>query len=361
MAISNFPQQGGGGIPDWNYVASVRMETFNRSWTQGGAAGMYVLISSNKNNGYAYFVSGGVSTGVPLGNIVNITSPFTRIDIIAPQDDYVSLYKVAAKSTTVFNNPFANFASFPSIITSSGNFVLPNNALPLIDVMLVGGGGGSHGHSSGGGGGGIVKLTAYQAVGTTAVTVGAHTNGQGNKGGDTYFGNVYALGGGGGYYNRSQSGNQNGANGAGAGHGPTGEGGSGSGISGGTGTTQTTSTGLGTKGAPVYHGGHNGGSLGPGITPNHGGAGGGGAGGAGGNRNSLSDTVVGGIGHASNFTGTHLMYGTGGGGSHHQSPQVHGQYPSEAYSRSYGAGSNSRHDDYNSGSSGAALVRYYIP
>ena len=360
MAISNFPQQGGGGIPDWNYVASVRMETYNRSWTQGGAAGMYVLISSNKNNGYAYFVSGGSTTGVPLGNIVTITSPFTRIDIIAPQDDYVSLYKVAAKSTTLFNNPFANFSSFPSVITSSGNFVLPSNALPLVNALVLGAGGGSHGHSGGGGGGGVVALNAYQAVGTTSCTIGAGINQV--RGGDTYFGNVYALGGGVGGYNQNQNGTsvKNGANGGGAGGGSNWSTG-GSNVLGGTGTVQTSTTGLGTKGSPQYWGGHAGGFAGANLTFNHGGAGGGGATGAGQNRTSLSGTVLGGTGIANDITGSHLMYATGGGGSHHTSPASDGAYPTEAYPRSpYSCGGNSRSGDHDSPGPGAVIVRYYI-
>jgi hypothetical protein len=90
---------------------------------------------------------------------------------------------------------------------------LPNNALPLVNVLLIGGGGASgaghgdgHGGGGGGGGGGAVKLTAYQAVGTTSVTIGTggtrpnnySGNTQGGPGNRTYFGNVYASGGGGG-------------------------------------------------------------------------------------------------------------------------------------------------------------------
>lgn len=360
MAISNFPQQGGGGIPDWNYINSIRMETYNRSWTQSGSAGMYVLISSNKNNGYAYFVSGGSTTGIPLGNIVNLTSSFTRIDIIAPQDDYISLYKVAAKSTGVFNNPFSGFSSFPSIITSSGNFVLPSNALPLVNALVLGAGGGGHGHSSGGGGGGVISLNAYQAVGTTSCTIGAHANN--SRGGDTYFGNVYALGGGGGSYQQNDNGTakRNGANGAGAGgNGSWSVGGST--VAGGTGTVQTSSTGIGTKGSPQYWGGNNGGSVSAGLSVNHGGAAGGGATGAGGNRTALSGTTIGGTGIANDITGTFLMYGTGGGGSHHSSPASDGAYPTETYPRSpYSCGTNSRSNDFDTGGTGAVIVRYYI-
>lgn len=369
MGIQSFVPSGGGGTPGFDYIASIRMETYNRSWSQGGAAGNYVVTSNNNNSGYAYFV-GAVTIGIPLGQVINLTQPFTRIDIVAPTNDYISLHKVAVKPTTVFDNALAGFSSFPSILTSSGNFVLPNASLPLVDVMIVGGGGGAPGHASGGGGGGIVRLTAYQAVGTTSVTVGASGgNANGSRGGDSYFGNVYALGGGGGFYGRSNNYTVNpqafgfGANGAGAGHGSTGEGGTGSSLAGYPGTTQTSSTGLGTKGTPVYSGGHAGGALTGNFTPNHGGAGGGGAGGVGGNRSSASSGSVGGIGHTSDFTGANLIYGTGGGGSHHSGPEQSGSYPTQSFQLSYGTGRNSSHgDSHQSGvGNGAVIVRYYIP
>lgn len=369
MGIQSFTPASGGGTPGFKYVASIRMETYNRSWAQSGSAGNYIVTSNNNNSGYAYFV-GAVTTGVPLGQVVSLTQPFTRIDVVAPQNDYISLSKVTVKPTTLFNNALSGFASFPSIISSSGNFVLPNASLPLVDVMLVGGGGSAHGHGSGGGGGAIVKLTAYQAVGTTSVTVGASGgDNQAVKGGDSYFGNVYALGGGGGFYQKAlnfsigfQTGAQ-GANGAGAGHGSTGEGGTGSGIAGYPGLTQTSNTGLGTKGTPTYTGGFTGGSLGPGFTPNHGGAGGAGAGGNGGNRTSTSSGAVGGIGHTSNFTGTNIVYGAGGGGGHHQTPEQAGSYASHADPLGYGIGRNSNHNNSSQGGigSGVVLVRYYIP
>ena len=370
MGIQSFSPSGGGGTPGFDYIASVRMETYNRSWTQSGAAGNYIVTSNNNNSGYVYFITSGGTVGTPLGQVVNLTNPFTRLDIVAPTNDYISLNKVAVKSTSLFNNALSGFAAFPSIISSSGNFVLPNASLPLVDVMLIGGGGGSSGHSSGGAGGGIVKLTAYQAVGTTSVTVGA-SGGNNNisRGGDSYFGNVYALGGGGGFHGRNknygispQTGAQ-GANGAGAGHGDPGEGGTGGTLVGYPGTTQTSETGLGTKGSPTYTGGYTGGSLTGNWTPNHGGAGSAGSGGNGGDRDSGGSGAVGGIGHTSNFTGTNLIYGTGGGGGHHQSPTHGGGYPSQAYPLSYGTGhtSNNNSATISGSGGGAVLVKYYIP
>ena len=95
---------GGGGAGALNYVASVHMSTFNRSWAQAGVAGNYGIYSQNQENGYAYFVGTGTTTGVSLNRMINVSHSFTRIDIIAPQNDIISLYKVKVKATSAFNN-----------------------------------------------------------------------------------------------------------------------------------------------------------------------------------------------------------------------------------------------------------------
>ena len=136
MGIQSFTPSGGGGTPGFDYIASINMTTFNRSWAQSGAAGNYVLTSNNNNSGYVYFV-GATTTGGPLGKVVVVNHAFTTVNIIAPTGDFMSLYKASVKSTTVFANPFAGFSSFPSIISGSGNFVLPTSALPLVDVVVV--------------------------------------------------------------------------------------------------------------------------------------------------------------------------------------------------------------------------------
>jgi len=364
MGIQSFTPSGGGGTPGFDYIASVNMTTYNRTWAQAGAAGKYVLDSYNKNSGYAYFVGSGVTTGIPLGYVADVTHAWTSINIVAPQNDYISLFKAAVKSTTVFNNALDAFASFPSTISSSGNFVLPNNALPLVNVMIIGGGGGGNTHCGGGGGGGIVKLTAYQAVGTTAVTIGAanrsETNGSG--GGTSYFGNVYALGGANGSTNHTQNPINTFANGGGIGHvGGT----TTSTMTGGLGFTQTASTGLGTKGSPTYNGGFKGGDMTGGFSIQHGGSGGGGAGGNGGARVSgASTTANGGAGHISDFTGTSLYYGAGGRGSHHSSPvSDSSQYSHGVNDGGFGQGRGGTSGGTASpeSQSGAVLVRYYIP
>jgi len=352
MGIQAFVPSGGGGTPGFDYIASINMPTYNRTWAQSGAAGNYVLSSYNKNSGYAYFVGASVTTGIPLGYVAVVSHAFTSINIVAPTNDYISLFKASVKSTTVFDNALSGFASFPSVISASGNFVLPNNALPLINVLLVGGGGGGAHYGGGGGGGGCVKLTAYQAVGTTAVSIGSGgtSSSSGAQGGDTYFGNVYALGGG---FGRSNGGaGSNGANGGGGSHH------SGSTGAPGTGIIQTSSTGLGSVGSPTYNGGFSGGTSTSDHNSDHYGAGGGGAGGAGANRTGTG-SVAGGAGHGYNIEGTTRYYGSGGGGAQHSSPASAGTYSTERY---YGAGGQGQGgSSVINAMSGAVIVRYYIP
>jgi hypothetical protein len=345
---------GGGGQANMTFVASIHMSTYNRSWAQSGTAGYYALYSTNQENGYAYFVGSSITTGIALNKLANISHSFTRIDVIAPQNDMVSLYKAKVKTTTEFANAFAAFSSFPSIISASGNFVLPNNALPLVNVQLVGGGGGGGHHGGGGGGGGgIVKLTAYQAVGTTAITVGSGGSGNTVDGSRTYFGNVYAIGGGfgGGHSSPGSGANTNGnivANG----------GGSGSHVNniGGTGTAQTSSTGLGLSGSPTWTGGFKGGNYTGGGNWNYVGAGGAGAGGNGQDRNSSTDTSSGGVGHVSDISGSNYTYSYGAGGGSHSPGRngvSYGTYGSGGYGDASGNGQ--------AGTNGVVVVRYYIP
>jgi hypothetical protein len=369
---------GGGGQANMTFVASVHMQTFNRSWAQGGTAGYYALYSTNQENGYAYFVGSGVTTGAPLNRLINVSHSFTRVDIIAPVNDMISLYKGKVKSTTLFNNPFdadgtigkAAIPSFPSVIRSSGNFVLPNNALPLINVLVNGAGAqGGHNYCGGGGGGGaVVKLTAYQAVGTTSVTVGSPGGDGQSVGGRTYFGNVYALGGGGGGHHgpnnsasstslsSGQSANPEVGNGGGAG-GHVGS----SHRFGGTGFTQTASTGLGTTGSPLYLGGFSGGNS-TGLDNQT--SGGGGGAGAGGNGvdGTNSNAGNGGPGHASDISGTSLGYGAGGGGGRANNNSQ--TFASAGSPNNYGGGGRGAgysNQGYGGGDQGTVVVRYYIP
>jgi hypothetical protein len=359
---------GGGGAGSLTFVASVYMSTYNRSWAQGGTAGNYGIYSQNQESGYAYFVGTSVTTGVPLNRMQSVTHSFTRIDIIAPSNDIISLYKVKVKPTTEFVNPFTSYnggiPSFSAPIQSSGNFVLPNNALPLVNVLVNGGGGGTPNtdHCGGGGGGGaVVKLTAYQAVGTTGVVVGAGRggyNGTPSWGGASYFGNVYALGGGdaGGHSQAPAVNAGNFANGGGGGGHFT------SGVAG-LGLTQTSSLGLGNTGSPVFHGGFNGGTTSGSDSQQSGGGGGAGSAAAGtaGNNSAPGN---GGIGHTSDIitTGSQVMFGGGGRGgrANNNTPASWGTGYQEGYGYGAGGAGYQGSGKYN-GNSGIVVVRYYIP
>lgn len=379
MAINSFPSQAGGGQANLNYIGSIHMETYNRRWEQGGSAGYYAIYSTNQENGYAYFVGNGTSTGAPLNRLVSVSHPFTRVDIIGPVNDMMSLYKAQVKSTSVFPNPFDTDAtvgklaipSFPSIIRSSGNFVLPNNALPLVNVLINGAGaqGGHHYCGGGGGGGSVVKLTAYQAVGTTSITVGSPGGDQNSVGGRTYFGNVYALGGGGGGHhsghnpasttntgNSGQAINLEVGNGGGAGgHNSS------SHMYGGTGFTQTSSTGLGTSGTPQYFGGFRGGNSSGSDSQQNGGGGGAGAGGNG-TDGTNSAAGNGGPGHVSDISGSNLGYGAGGGGGRaNNNSQNFGSGGANANYGHGGRGAGHSNQGYGGGDQGTVVVRYYIP
>ena len=342
MGIQSFVPSGGGGTPGFDYIASIRMETYNRSWAQSGAAGNYILTSNNNNSGYVYFVGSGQTTGTPLGKVVAISHAFTRLDIVGPTGDFMSLYKAAVKSTTVFADPFANFTSFPSVITSSGNFVLPTSALPLVNAIVVGGGGGGGGdhRGGGGGGGGVVTLTGYQAVGTTAVSIGGgggHSgHATGSQGGTTYFGNVFATGGGGG---AGDTGQAPAAVNTGGGNAHNGH----------TGSTAANASLVGTgtqSGTAVAYGGH----RGHGATSPFGGGGGG--------ATAAASAQNGGAGHTSSISGSSVQYAAGGGGGSHSSNSGHGSNPG-----GYGSGSHGAHTNCcnaGGGGQGIVIVRYYI-
>jgi hypothetical protein len=354
MGIQAFVPSGGGGTPGFDYIASINMTTFNRTWSQSGAAGNYVVTSNNNNSGYVYFTNGSSTTGGPLGKVVVLSHSFTTINIIAPTGDFISLYKASVKSTTTFANPFAAFSSFPSIIGSSGNFVLPTSALPLVDAIVVGGGGGGGGHHSGGGGGGgaVISLTGYQAVGTTGVTIGGGAGGSqdyGYKGGTTYFGNVFALGGTGGsghYQPTDLGGNGGGANGH-SGRPPR------------SGVLAASANGLGTQvGTSTVFAGNLGGNAGG----SHAGGGGGGAGGIGGD-GSGGNAGACGAPFVSSISGSSYKYAHGGSGGTHSPNNGHGNTFDHGHGN-YGAGGygahNSSSNNYGGGSSGVVIVRYYI-
>lgn len=176
--------------------------------------------------------------------------------------------------------------------TGSGSFVVANDTLLNVELIVVAGGGSgnSSGTSStvqgGGGGGGVSYLTLDLTPGTYVVTIGA--GGVTGNGTNSSFGPIISLGGGAG---GSAGGGSNGGSGGGAGR-------------------NSSSSTIGAAGTGFPMQGNNGGVS---ASGNGGGGGGGygsvgvngGAGGAGGN---------GGTGLTVTWTGSSLSVAGGGGG-----------------------------------------------
>ena len=361
---------GGGGQPNMTFVASIHMATYNRTWAQAGTAGYYAMFSANQENGYAYFVGPGMTTGAPLNRVVNISHAFTSINVVGIQNDMLSLYKAKVKSTTLFSNPTASLTKNPAILIASGSFVLPSNAvLNFADIIVQGGGGAAgaghgaaHGGGAGGGGGNTIKLTDYPIFGSTIVSVGAGgasggAVNPGLPGGTSSFGPVYALGGGGGAgWNGPATPMTGSANGGGGGHGNS---------TGATGTVQTSSTGIGTVGTPVFHGGFSGGNRNSSNNQNAIGGGGGGSTANGSDGGNGTSHGRGGAGHISDITGTSTYYGFGGSGYNPNGNMV-ANYDSGATCYGCGGqGSANPNDGSNvvafPGRGGVVVVRFYTP
>ena len=364
----------GGGMPNMTLVGSIYMQTFNRSWAQGGSAGYYGVYSSNQETGYAYFVGSSTTTGVPLNKMVNVAHSFNSINIVSSVGDLVSLFKIKVKATTVFTDGLPSYpystavTATPSVITTSGSYTKPSQALDLVNVILVGGGGGSgaghgdaHGGGGGGGGGNVVMLYGINASSPVNVVVGAA--GQANSapvfngldGGKTYFGNIFALGGGGGGGWESRPGRAGGNSGGGCA-------GSGS-YTNGAGIVQTASMGLDISGSLGFEGGRTGGN---GHSGNALGARGGGGGGAlsdgqGGGNGSGGN---GGAGYVTNLSGQTAMYGGGGYGSSPNGGVGTSGY--NGYSTTYGSGGQGTSNGHsgssvlgNAGQAGVVVVRSF--
>ncbi len=185
--------------------------------------------------------------------------------------------------------------------TGTTNFTGSVNGIPTVQVLAVaGGGGGGANGGGGGGGGGVLHDAAQTLTQLSAYTVTVGTGGagsvsnfvEGSNGGNSSFGTLTAIGGGGG---ASRDGGAAGQLG--------GSGGGGAGAGGGR-----NAAGAGTAGQ-----GNSGGAGTGNMGANSAGGGGGGAGGVG---SAGASTVAGngGAGIANSITGTSVTYGGGGGG-----------------------------------------------
>ena len=212
--------------------------------------------------------------------------------------------------------------------TGPGTFTVPTG-VSSVDVLIVAGGGSGSGIGGGGGGGGVVYRPALPVTpgGTIAYAVGAGAasgggySAPGNDGGNSTFGSLTAIGGGG-------AGGWNSANGRAGGSGGGGGGSPGAPLTGGI----ASQPGQPNPGATInagFPGAANGPSGGNNATTGAGlytGGAGGGAGAAGGHpsQSGPGDTSTnriagrkGGDGRASTITGLSQFYGGGGGGGGH--------------------------------------------
>ena len=243
----------------------------------------------------AYLAPIAAEASAPLGCSATITKgglPVTETDV---EVTLSGIYCVAKFKT----------------VGSDYSFTVPSG-ISKLDYLVVAGGGG--GGSGGGGGGGVLQQNDFSVVGGTSISVTVGRGGTGGSGGrgtviaatkgaDSKFGAITAKGGGAGG-TENVNGNVDGGSG------------------GGSRFDCTVSTcGSGPAGSGVTGQGNNGGYS----TYNSYGAGGGG-GGAGGAGFNTTRTYIGGnggIGLASEITGSSVYYGGGGGGGINNN---HGQY-----------------------------------
>lgn len=354
MGIQSFVPSSGGGMPGMSYIASIFMETYARTWQQGGTAGYYMMSSSNNATGYVYFI-GGTTTGGPLGKTLSVSHSFTSIQVVAMKDDYVSLYKAAPKTTTDLANPGSKYVDWlynskytayvyksPSTNTSNP-WVLPKSGMPLIDINVIAGGGGAHHHGGGGGGGGVVNLSYYPVSNNqVSWTIGAGGAFNSNGGNTVLDGVITAIGGA--YGPSPRNDGVSGGNGSGA----ASNGSTGGNRTGGS-PTQTSPTVTSPTVAVGY--GFRGGNINQ--SSQHAGAGGGGAGGAASDQPANAQGV-GGPGHLSQID--YQFYGAGGGGANHDL-KINGTSGQGA--GNWGQGANSNHDGQTPGVQGGIVLRYY--
>ncbi|MDO8459803.1 MAG: hypothetical protein Q7S74_01715 [Nanoarchaeota archaeon] len=308
---------GNGGLARWNNISWIQggyyqQELPNNQAVETGLGGANmtgnVLLmhlnndsSVGENATKVYDYSGNENNGTVVGGAVwNSSGKLNGAMSFDGVEDYIS--GLAAGGAITYSGGYTIHT-----FTSNGTFNVSKNM--NVEVLVVAGGGGGGG--GGGGAGGLIYNTSYTInSGNTNVVVGsggARSTNMGNpglsgsNGGNSTFGILIAVGGGGGAGINVENG-LNGGSGGGAGANCNGQ----------------TSGGLGVSGQ-----GHNGGNN-VGCTPDYAGGGGGGAGTAGQNYITSNQAGNGGNGTAYSISGNTVYYAGGGGGA--------------AYSSGYGQG-----------------------
>jgi hypothetical protein len=277
----------------------------------------YAVTTGSLPSGLSLNSSTGAITGATSGVGSDTTTTFSITPTANGQAGVARSFSITQKAPVI--------VSFTS--TGSSTFSVPTG-LTSLRVMLVAGGGGS-GRYGAGGAGGMIEMSSFPVTpaGTVSYTVGSGgTAGDldgafsGGTGIDSVFGSLTAKGGGGGKYHSSSGGpatlqpGSNGGSGAGGDSNP----GSAPNASGGTGNQPAQPGNSGTYGYG------NPGTVGGNFTSGNGGnvyvgGGGGGAGGVGPGYTTTGDGSAspGGIGRASDISGSSTYYAGGGGGSYY--------------------------------------------
>jgi len=224
-----------------NFSAGTITATLSGNATTATSA----TTATNQSGGTVNATTGAFS-GVITSTVATGTAPLTIASTTAVTNlnaDYLdgqhgSYYQPASTAITTSNigSQSVNYATtagnggVTSVNGSTGAVtlsVLPSGFYDVEYLVVAGGGGGGRQAGGGGGAGGFVDGTTYVSSGTAyTVTVGAGGAGQTSatlptqcNGADSRFGNIYALGGGGGAGYRGNSGYYKGASGGSGGGG----------------------------------------------------------------------------------------------------------------------------------------------
>ncbi len=336
--------------PTFTNAADTTVNLFDSQRGAGISAAALCGASGVKASaGYA------VTTGsIPAGLSFNTTTAVFTGTANAVGSDTTTTFSVTATSeeggTAVRQFKISVKAPQRTTYNSTGGFnhTVPSGATAARVMVIGGGGGGGRVIAGGGGAGGMVESNSYPVSpgGTIPGNVGGGAGGAGNrrvsgsKGGDSAFGSITAIGGGGGTSWSAPAPNSGGSGGGGSSNRPGGAPGSQGSFN------PVNATGYGNPGYN-YSGGIGGGG---------GGAGSGGPGGRGTGGNSRDNDI----------SGSTVAYAGGGGGGGYGNPNAPGggggagsggsNGGNGGGNRGSGGGGGYHPPDYNGGSGGSGIV-----